>query len=56
MKWINAAAEKNYPGAHYHLGHYFWQGSNGFPLDKSKADYHLGMASMLEEEKCASLI
>lgn len=56
MKWIMAAAEKNCPAAHFHIGHYYWQGSNNFPVDRVKAAFHLDLAAQLEEKNCAGLI
>lgn len=56
MKWVMTAAEQNYPAAHFHIGHYYWQGSNNFPVDRVKAAYHLDLAARLEEDSCATLI
>lgn len=56
VKWIQAAADQDNPSAHFHLGHFYWNGSYGFPEDKAKSRYHLDLAAKLEEESYAGLI
>lgn len=56
VKWIKAAADQGDASAHAHLGHFYWDGSHGFPEDKAKSRHHRDLAAKLEEESYAGLI
>lgn len=55
-EWIRSAADQGHPGAHYSIGSFYWDGTNGFPEDKEKSSFHLNMSRKLEEDSYATLI